>query len=166
MFVQPVTSDQIRSAFVNCSKGEAKRFSIPTNLDVVAWEDLDFFGWRDPQSTVMGGMALWRGDELVSIALRATTRPASTKQGMCSLCHTFHSSSDVAFMGAKRAGSRGREGDSVAAAMCADLACSLYARKLKQPRRVQPQETIAIDARVGRLQTNLHAFVDRVLNGT
>lgn len=127
------------------------------------WDDLDFFGWRDPASLTVGGLALWVGDAPVAIMLRATARPASVRQGMCSLCHTFHPSSDVAFMGAKRAGARGREGNSVAAAMCADLACSLYARKLKKPARVQPPETLGVDDRVLRLQTNVQAFVNRVV---
>lgn len=160
--MDPLTADQIRASFVNGTKGEAKRIGIAP-LDGVRWADLDFFGWRDPSSPAQGGMALWQGSELVSIMLRATPRPASKNQGMCSLCHTFHSSSDVAFMGAKRAGSRGRDGNSVAAAMCADLACSLYARKLKTPARVQPQETIDLDARVARLQVNLYSFVATVL---
>lgn len=162
--MQPLTVDQIRASFVNCTKGEAKRFSIPS-VDDVPWDDLDYFGWRDPQSTVAGAMTLWRFDEPVSIMLRATLRTASMKQGMCSLCHTFHPSSDVAFMGAKRAGSRGRDGNTVAAAMCADLACSLYARKLRSSRRVQPQETLPLEGRIERLQVNLDKFVARVVDG-
>lgn len=160
-----MTTDQIRAAFVNCTKGEAKRFAVPTALDDVRWDDLDVFGWRDPGSLVNGGMALWRGDEPMAIVLRATQRPASAKQGMCSLCHTFHPSADVAFMGAKRAGTRGRDGNTVATAMCADLACSLYARKLRTPRRVQPQETLDVEGRVARLQANLDRFVARVVDG-
>ncbi|MGO4955785.1 FBP domain-containing protein [Luteococcus sp. Sow4_B9] len=162
--MHPITHDQIRAGFVNCTKGEAKRMALPS-LDSVDWENLDYFGWRDPGSPAVGGLALWRGDETVSIALRATARTASMKQGMCSLCHTFHPSADVAMMGARRAGSRGREGNSVGAAMCADLACSLYARKIKQPRRVQPQETLDLTARVERLQANLDRFVSRVVDG-
>lgn len=162
--MQPLTSDQIRASPVNGTKGEAKRLSLPP-LDAVAWDDLDFLGWRDPAAPLVGGLALWRGSEPVTILLRATERPASAKQGMCSLCHTFHPSSDVAFMGAKRAGAGGRDANTVAAAMCADLACSLYARKLKQPARVQPQETLDVDARVARLEVNLHTFVARVADG-
>lgn len=162
--MQPLTSDQIRSSFVNGTQGEAKRLIIPS-LDDIAWDDLDFLGWRDPAAARVGGMALWRGGEPISIMLRTTDRPASTRQGMCSLCHTFHSSSDVSFMVAKRAGRRGRDHNTVGAAMCADLACSLYARRRKQPRRVQPQETISVDARVSRLQTNLERFVARVNDG-
>lgn len=162
--MEPLTSEQIRATFVNGTKGDAKRMNLPS-LTGVNWDSLDFFGWRDPQSPLQGGMALWRGSEPVSIMLRATPRPASNKQGMCSLCHTFHSASDVAFMGAQRAGARGREGNTVAAAMCADLSCSLYARKLKQPARVQPQETVDIDGRIARLQINLATFVAKVVDG-
>ncbi|MEL4506033.1 FBP domain-containing protein [Luteococcus sp. H138] len=160
-----LTPDQIRSGFVNCTKGEAKRHMVPGTLDAVDWENLDFFGWRDPGSELIGGMALWRGDDVISIALRATQRPLSAKQSMCSLCYTFHSSGDVVLMGAKRAGARGRDGNTVGASMCADLACSLYARKLKQPRRVQPQETLDVDARIARLRLNLDKFVARVVDG-
>lgn len=160
-----LTTDQIRSSLVNCTKGEAKRMNLPTALEAVAWEDLDFLGWRDPASPLLGGIATWRGDEPVAVALKATLRPAGAKQSMCSLCLTFHSSGDIAFMGAKRAGSRGRDGNTVAASMCADLACSLYARKLKQPRRVQPQETLGLDERIWRLQANLEKFLQRVVDG-
>lgn len=164
-----VTADQIRDSLVNATKGEAKRLVLP-RLDDVDWPHLDFLGWRDPGSAPTGGMALWRkdatgSDQLVAIALRATPRPLSNKQGMCSLCNTFHSSGDVVMMGAKRSGAKGRDGNTVGASMCADLACSLYARKLRTPRRVQPQETLDIDARVWRLQMNLDRFVARVLEG-
>lgn len=162
--MEPITADQLRASLVNCTKGEAKRMWLPP-LTGVDWDNLDFFGWREPGVAPGGGMVLWRGGEPLAIALRSTPRPPSNKQGMCSLCLTFHSASEIGFMGAKRAGSKGREGNTVAAAMCDDLACSLYARKLKQPRRVQPQETTDIEGRVQRLQINLHAFVARVVDG-
>lgn len=161
--MQELTADLIRANLVNATKGEAKRLQLP-RLDGVPWADLDFFGWREPAGPG-GGIALWQGEQPVAIALRATARPLSNKQGMCSLCFTFHSSGDVLMMGARRAGAKGRDGNSVGATMCADLACSLYARKLRQPRRVQPQETIDVDARVQRLQLNLHSFVGRVTSG-
>lgn len=161
--MEPLATDQIRAAFVNGSKGDAKRMNLPS-LASVPWGSLDFLGWRDPQSPLAGGMALWRDGEPLSIMLRATPRPASNKQGMCSFCHTFHSASDVAFMGAAKAGAKGRDGNTVAAAMCADLACSLYARQLRKPARVQPQETIDVQTRVWRLQINLEQFVAKVLD--
>ena len=164
--MRALTSDQIRASFVNCTKGEAKRMTIPRDLDQVPWDDLDFFGWRDPSAPAVGSLVLLRGDDPVGITRRTgSERSASKKQSMCSLCITFHNSGDVALMVARRAGTRGREGNTIGAYMCADLACSLYARGLKKPVRVQPQETLSVEERVARLRLNLDAFVDRVLKG-
>ena len=46
--MRPLTEQDIRSSFVNCSKGEAKRLAIPRDLTERPWDDLDFLGWRDP----------------------------------------------------------------------------------------------------------------------
>lgn len=81
---------------------------------------------------------------------------------MCSLCTTVHSASDVALMVAARPGAAGRQGNTVGAYLCADLSCSLYARGRRRPARVQPAETLDVDAKVARLQTNLETFVRRV----
>jgi hypothetical protein len=45
--MDPLGETQIRSSFVNCSKGEAKRISLPRELGELPWGDLDFLGWRD-----------------------------------------------------------------------------------------------------------------------
>ena len=46
--MKPLTEQDIRTSFINCSKGEAKRISLPRDLDRRPWDDLDFLGWRDP----------------------------------------------------------------------------------------------------------------------
>jgi hypothetical protein len=55
-----------RAAFVNSSKGEANRASIPRNLSEQPWEDLDFLGWRDPQSPERAYLAAEVDGKLVS----------------------------------------------------------------------------------------------------
>ena len=46
--MRPLTEQDIRNSFVNCSKGEAKRMFVPHDLGERPWDDLDFLGWRDP----------------------------------------------------------------------------------------------------------------------
>ncbi|MFC6930320.1 FBP domain-containing protein [Actinomadura yumaensis] len=46
--MRPITESDIRRSFANCSKGEAKRLTVPKDLDERPWGDLDFLGWRDP----------------------------------------------------------------------------------------------------------------------
>jgi hypothetical protein len=45
--VKPLTEPEIRAAFVNCTKGDAKRLNVPRDLASRTWGDLDFLGWRD-----------------------------------------------------------------------------------------------------------------------
>ncbi|TXS09896.1 FBP domain-containing protein, partial [Streptomyces sp. ms191] len=46
--MEPLTDRQIRSSFVNCTKGEASRLRLPLDFAALPWEDLDFLGWVDP----------------------------------------------------------------------------------------------------------------------
>ena len=47
--MDPVTEREIRASFVNCTRGEVSRLSIPP-LDEVGWSELDFLGWVDPKA--------------------------------------------------------------------------------------------------------------------
>jgi hypothetical protein len=69
----------------------------------------------------------------------------------------------VALMVAPRPGASGRNGNTVGTYLCTDLACSLYARHLKRPERVQPVETLSTEKRIERVRTNLDTFVGRVV---
>lgn len=161
--MQPLTVDEIRAAFVNCSKGEAKRLPMPKGLDDVDWEQIDFLGHRDqgaPNAPWL--VAPWRG-ELVGLVLRVGGAARGGRANMCELCTTTHYGSDIALMAAPRAGKAGRDGNTVGTYLCADLACSLYARGRLKPGRVQPEETLTTEAKVERLQGNLDTFVRRVV---
>ena len=48
--MEPLTEQEIRAAFVNCTKGETQRLSVPRDLADRPWDDLDYLGWRDPQA--------------------------------------------------------------------------------------------------------------------
>jgi hypothetical protein len=63
---------------------------------------------------------------------------------------------------ARRAGSAGRAGNTVGTYICADLACSLYVRGLRDP-EVPQGETVGTEIRVDRLGQRLDSFVGRVL---
>jgi len=161
--MHPLETTDPRPLFVNCTKGAASRIPVP-DLGGVVWERLDFLGWRDPRNPAAAYLVAWMGERPVGVVLRSGTgRGPSKRQSMCSLCHTVHSSSGVALMAAARAGRPGRDGNSVGTYLCTDLDCSLYARGLKRPERVQPHETVTPETKVARLQLNLEQFLARVL---
>ena len=160
--MEPLTEPQIRKAFVNCTQGEAKRLNVPKGLPDQPWEHLDYFGWRDPQSTARGYLVADLGGTLTGIVLRA---PESTtghaRKSLCSLCLTAHSGG-VSLMVAPRAGRSGQRGNSVGTYICADLACSLYIRGKRDTGTSAMHETLTLDQRIERLLLNLDAFVTRV----
>jgi hypothetical protein len=162
--VNPLTESEIRAAFVNCSKGEAKRANLPRNLSEQPWEDLDFLGWRDPQAPERAYLAAEVDGRLVAVALRCTGPDAVQKKtSMCSFCLTSHSGG-VALMVAPRTGKAGQQGNTVGEYLCTDLACSLYVRGKKAVRGFggRPVEGLTLQEQTDRMMANLAAFVARV----
>jgi FBP C-terminal treble-clef zinc-finger len=190
--MRPVTEHDIRTSFINCSKGEVKRLNLPKDLADRPWDDLDFLGWRDPgaperayliaerdsplaraeRNGLLAGAehdGLLAGAEhdspLVGIALRATSGASRgfTSRSMCSLCLTTHTSGGVALMTARRTGEAGRQGNSVGQYMCTDLACSLYTRGKKEaPGGGTVDETLTLEEKITRARANLYSFLAKV----
>lgn len=162
--MRALTEQDIRTSFINCSKGEAKRLTVPRDLETRPWDDLDFLGWRDPGAPDRSFLVVERGDRPVGVALRF--QPAQRgflHRSMCSLCLTTHPRGGVSLMTARRAGTAGREGNSVGAYMCTDLACSLYLRGKKVPETgARFEESLTLDEQIERTLRNLFAFLDKL----
>ncbi|MER7506053.1 FBP domain-containing protein [Nonomuraea pusilla] len=164
--MNPLTERQIRDSFVNCSKGEARRAGLPPRLAGLPWPQLDFLGWRDPGAPERAYLVAERPGGPVGVALRVAqdVRRSFTKSTICSVCLTPHSGAGVALFAAPRAGERGRQGDTVGAYMCADLACSLYVRGLKRTDGgIRLEESLTVEERVLRAAANLDAFLEKVV---
>ncbi len=164
--MKPLDETAIRASFVNCTKGEAQRLAVPRTLAEQPWESLDFLGWRDPGAPDRGYLVTEHDSGLVGLTLRTPVgvRRSLVRSNVCSLCVTAHSGSGVALLVARKAGPSGREGNTVGAYMCADLACSLYVRGLKRTQLAQRlTETLTLDEQIDRTRTNLDAFLSQVL---
>ena len=161
--MEPLTEQEIRAAFVNCTKGEAKRLSVPRDLDERPWEDLDYLGWRDPQAPDRAYLVAVLDGRPTALALRGSAAGSwQTRRSMCSMCLTTHSGG-VSLMVAPRAGKAGQQGNSVGAYICSDLACSLYVRGKKDAGAgARLHETITLEEKVRRTVANVAAFVAKV----
>ncbi|MDF3298933.1 FBP domain-containing protein [Streptomyces tropicalis] len=162
--MRPLTEQDIRSSFVNCSKGEAKRLAVPRDLDQRPWDDLDFLGWRDPGAPDRSYLVVPRDGRPTGVALRfPTSQRGFLHRSMCSLCLTTHRGGGVSLMTARKAGAAGREGNSVGVYMCADLACPLYVRGLRVPDSgSRLEESLTVEQQIARTMGNLTAFLDRL----
>ncbi|WP_190216490.1 FBP domain-containing protein [Streptomyces griseosporeus] len=160
--MRSLTEHDIRASFVNCSKGEAKRLMVPRDLDQQPWEDLDFLGWRDPGAPDRSYLVVERPDGLVGVTLRfPPAQRGFLQRSLCSLCLTSHPRGGVSLMTARKAGTAGRDGNSVGLYMCTDLACPLYIRGRKVPQAGQRfEESLTVEEQLARMNGNLSAFLD------
>ncbi|WP_406481383.1 FBP domain-containing protein [Streptomyces sp. NBC_01615] len=161
--MKPLTEQEIRTAFVNCTKGEAKRLSVPRDLDDRPWDDLDYLGWRDHRAPERAYLVIELDGGPKALALRCPN-PASwqMRRSMCSICMTTHTGG-VSLMVAPKAGRAGQQGNSVGAYICSDLSCSLYVRGKKDAGAgSRIHESLTLDEKIQRTAANLAAFIARV----
>ncbi|MDI3406705.1 FBP domain-containing protein [Streptomyces cavernicola] len=169
--MEPLSEKQIRSSFVNCTKGEAARLKLPLYFAELPWADLDFLGWVDPGAPLRAHLVVPRGaDEAplgISLRVPSVNRTSAVKSSLCQICLTAHASSGVTLLAAPLAGARGREGNTVGTYICADLACPLYVRGKREPklRTTRYEESLTLEERLHRMNTNLSGFTTRVLAG-
>ncbi|OAR26754.1 hypothetical protein A8W25_00095 [Streptomyces sp. ERV7] len=161
--MKQLTEKEIRAAFVNCSKGEAKRLSVPRDLAEHPWDDLDYFGWRDPQAPGRAYLVAELEGTLKGLVLRSPGHTSGQgRRSMCSICLTTHDGG-VSLMVAPKAGKAGQQGNSVGVYLCSDLACSLYVRGKKEAGAgARLHETITLEEKIQRTVTNLAAFTANV----
>lgn len=161
--MKPLTEREIRAAFVNCTKGEAKRLFVPHDLSDRPWDDLDFLGWRDPQAPDRAYLAVEVDGRTVALALRSSGASSwQARRSMCSICLTTHTGG-VSLMVAAKPGRAGQQGNSVGVYLCSDLACPLYVRGRKDVGAGgRMPESLTLEEKVQRTLANLTAFVARV----
>ncbi|WEH43328.1 FBP domain-containing protein [Streptomyces sp. AM 2-1-1] len=161
--MHPLTEQEIRAAFVNCTKGEAKRLAVPRDLADRDWADLDFLGWRDPQAPGRAYLVTRTPDGPKGIVLRCPGSVAGRqRRSMCSMCLTTHTGG-VSLMVAPKAGKAGQQGNSVGAYLCSDLSCSLYVRGKKDAgASARMQESLTLEEKIQRTVANVAAFLDGV----
>ncbi|MDQ0989527.1 FBP domain-containing protein [Streptomyces sp. V3I7] len=161
--MNPLTEQEIRTAFVNCTKGEAKRLNVPRDLADRPWGDLDYLGWRDPQAPDRAYLVVELDGQRKAIALRCPSPGAAqTRRSMCTMCLTTHTGG-VSLMVAPKAGKAGQQGNSVGAYICSDLACSLYVRgKRDAGVGARLHESLTLDEKIRRTVDNVAAFIAKV----
>ncbi|MFG3055705.1 FBP domain-containing protein [Kitasatospora sp. NPDC048239] len=163
--MEQLTEHDIRTAFLNCTKGEAKRLNIPRDLAEQPWDELDFLGWRDPQAPERAYLVVELDGRPQGLVLRSPGAAAwQARRSICSLCVTSHTGG-VSLMVAPKAGPAGRQGNTVGAYMCSDLACSLYVRGRKDAGAGgRLHESLTLEEKIQRTRANVAAFIAKVLD--
>ncbi|HEU0101061.1 MAG TPA: FBP domain-containing protein [Mycobacteriales bacterium] len=155
-----LSEKQVREAFRNCSRRERQTATLP-ELSSVAWENLEYLGWRDPKAPQRGYIVYWAAEGPRGIVLRAPeSRVRRTAQ--CTLCQAVHQNG-VALFVAPSGGDAGRSGNTIGTYICDDLACSTHLRVALRPSRRLPDPAPVIAERGAAIVRRLDAFVGSVL---
>jgi hypothetical protein len=158
----PLTEQQIRDSFINASRKEVSDLMLPLDFETIAWDRLDYFGWRDRKASRRAYIVVWLDDSPVGILLQqANTMPRSRAQ--CSWCQDINLTNEVVFYGTKRAGDAGRKGDTIGTLICANFGCSANVRKHPPIAYVGFDVEAARQKRIVGLGERARGFVREVL---
>ncbi|GAA1799162.1 FBP domain-containing protein [Leucobacter iarius] len=161
----PLNESTIRSSFVNASRKETKDAVLPDFLDAVAWDALDFLGWRDPKFAKRAYVVLpsLDGDPVGVVLRQADAAPRS--RAMCSWCRDVRLPNDVVFWSARRVGEAGRRGATVGTLICRDFECSHNVRNDPPPAYEGYDVAAARVQRIDELRLKVAGFADMLVTG-
>ncbi|WP_147916701.1 FBP domain-containing protein [Ruania zhangjianzhongii] len=124
----PLTEREIRRCFVNATRGQAQRATVPPLADL-DWNRLDYFGWRDAKAPLAGYVIIEIDGGPIGILLRAPSKGGHQRQAVCAWCEDIVEVDGVSLFVAPRAGAAGRRGDSIGTLLCGDFRCSANVRR-------------------------------------
>ena len=151
----------IRSSFINASRKEVTDLALPADFESLAWDRLDYFGWRDPRMPRRAYLVVPQQHGHAAVLLKqAEVAPRTRAQ--CSWCQDVTLPNDVLLYTARRAGPAGRNGNTVGTLICADFQCSSNVRKLPPMAYIGFDVEAARDLRIETLQVRAAAFVEGV----
>jgi len=159
-----LTPSAVRSAFINVSTRERAALVVPDDLAANDWDRLDYFGWRDPKTPLLGFIVAELDGSPVGLQLRQAEQPTRSRP-QCAWCSDVTLPNDVVFFSARRAGKAGRAGNSVGTLLCARFECSKNVRRLDPPAYLGHDVEAARDRRIGALRAHIDSFFRDLRDG-
>jgi hypothetical protein len=161
-----LTESQLRDAFVNASKGEAKRAMLP-DLDQIDFSRLDYLGWQDAKKPRNHYIALELDGQVAALLLRGPENPPAKKL-LCAWCEDIVDGVHAASFVAPLAGASGRRGNTVGTAICADFRCSRNVRREPSSFEIRSEDPALLayhrEQKIEGLRERSTAFVRSVLS--
>jgi hypothetical protein len=153
----PLLEKAIRDSFVNASRKEISDLTLPAGFAELAWDRLDYLGWRDPKRPRRAYAVVPVDEVPVGILLnQAEAKPHARTQ--CSWCQDVQLPNEVVFFSARRAGAAGRNGNTVGTLVCSEFECSRNVRKRPAMAYIGYDVEAARLDRIASLQQRAAAF--------
>jgi hypothetical protein len=164
--MDPLTEKQIRSSFVNCSRGEASQLTLPADLAEQRWDRLDYLGWIDRKAPLRAYAVIPVDDRIVGLSLRAPEGAAARRRAVCAWCEDVQATDDVSMYVARRAGAAGRNGDTIGTLICTRFECSRNVRRRPTLIEAGQDPGGVVQRRIAGLQERTVRFAREVLRET
>jgi len=153
----------IRASFVNATRKELADLLLP-DLAEIAWDRLDYLGWRDARLSKRAYIVVPLPDGPVGIVLKQAEASPRTR-AQCSWCQDITLPNDVVLYGARRSGAAGRNGNTVGTLICSNFECSRNVRTLPPTAYIGFDVEAARDRRIATLRTRSGDFATGIVEG-
>lgn len=161
--MNPLTEQQIRTSFVNCSRGDATRMNLPTDFTETRWDRLEYLGWIDPKAPQRAYVMVEVDETVVGVMLRSPEGGAKRRRAQCAWCEDVYSKDEVSLYVARRAGAAGRNLNSLGTLICTRFGCSRNVRR--KPTIIEAGQDPAglVERRIAGLRERAARFAREVL---
>ncbi|XKF77525.1 FBP domain-containing protein [Glutamicibacter arilaitensis] len=162
--MQPLTEKTIRSSFLNASRSETKKLTLPENFSTLDWENLEYLGWRDPKMPQRGYLIHSNSTgQIRALLLRsADGLRKRSSVAMCDICRDVNIPCYVSMFSTRRAGQAGRDGDTLGTMICANFECSTNVRIPPPKNPIYPDPMVVVAERIKLLEERVNSFISRV----
>ncbi|PKI89719.1 translation elongation factor [Actinomycetales bacterium SN12] len=155
--MHPIDERAIRASFRNASRKEVASLTLPPAFDEIDFERLDYLGWFDPKMSKRAYVVAEVDGEPVGVLLQRTEQRTG-RRAQCSWCDDVTLKNDVQFFSARKAGSAGRNGDTIGTLICENFGCSANVRRLPPLAYEGYDRELAREMRMMRLREHVEAF--------
>jgi hypothetical protein len=162
--MRPLTDAELRSSLVNVTVRERAQLTPPPDLADRPWDRLDFLGWRDPRIPALGYVVTELDGAPVGVLLKQAERTPRAR-AQCSWCEDVQLPNPVVFFGVRRAGSAGRNGNTIGTLVCAHFECPQNVRKRPPVAYIGFDVEAARQRRIDVLREHVERFVRDVRDG-
>jgi hypothetical protein len=162
-----MTRDEVRGAIANLDPAESK-VRLPAWFDRVAWDKLDYLGWRDPRAPMRAYLVTDIDGTASGVVLRQSPSRAEhdRRAVMCALCQFMRRFNEVALFAAPRPSTDKRQRlSTLGILLCTDLDCATKVHSAPVTGPLDPPVDEIIQARREGLRARTVAFL-RSVSGT
>lgn len=162
--MQPISEKTIRSSFINASRQEAKKLTLPENFATLNWDSLEYLGWRDPKMPQRGYIVFTDpAGTTRALLLRATDgQRKAGSAAMCEMCRDVTLPCAVGMFTTRRSGQSGRDGNTLGTLVCTHFECSTNVRIAPPKDAINPDPMVVVEQRIIMLSERVNSFINRI----